>query len=634
MSLSLRLWLLDKRWINPDEGAHLMDAVLALDGQIPGVDYASRQPLYIYTIAGFLKLLGINYVSGRLLSLTCSMLVGFAIFLLARLLFDEKVALLSAAVYWMLPLELMNSVIVKTEPLVTLLVCLSLYVLILFSRSKQALWLVLAGIFAAMGFYVRQSALILPLTVFGFLSLFHRGLVRETAKSFGFFLVGYCGVLLIVLLYYSEFMSVQTVLMGDLSPFGFLASAMGKLSLLLGMSSQETNGITTAVLGLADNQYSLYYRYIRQAISMHSFLLVGLGFSIMTLCRQHLSSNKLRIREDMISYSLLYLWIFSLFIAYTYYFKAEAFYIDYFREFLPPLVILLCAWLLHSVSAFEKNGVLERFILGGVFVSIIWFFIQSNYKTPFGGGASLTIALFTLFTFVWKFESSTRRLVFISSLLAIAALILLARQPLLQPYLSGTLPKLVMVAVIFSLPLVLLGKKVRPTLNGHARFMSISIVLGAFALSLSSSAAILNLAYDSPYSPQSLEKTSAYLKKHTQPTDTVMSGAVIWELQAQRRPFLNISHPLKFEPEISEEEKEALEFVQRTILTHPPKVIILDGYTERTYLRRIPWLTDLLNTAYTLVITAGPARYPIEVYQLRRTEMNYRPGLTSAPSEL
>ena len=55
-SLLIRLWLLDKRWINVDEGAHLMDGVLALDGKIPQVDFASRSPIYVYAIAGSLKL--------------------------------------------------------------------------------------------------------------------------------------------------------------------------------------------------------------------------------------------------------------------------------------------------------------------------------------------------------------------------------------------------------------------------------------------------------------------------------------------------------------------------------------------------------------------------------------------------
>jgi len=51
VSLFIRLWLLDKRWINADEGAHLMDAVLVLDGKIPEVDFHARQPLYVYSIA-------------------------------------------------------------------------------------------------------------------------------------------------------------------------------------------------------------------------------------------------------------------------------------------------------------------------------------------------------------------------------------------------------------------------------------------------------------------------------------------------------------------------------------------------------------------------------------------------------
>ena len=162
ISVVIRLWLLDKRWINPDEGAHLMDAVFVLDGKIPHVDFKSRQPLYIYAIAGFLKLFGGNYLSGRLLPLTCSVLTGLAVFLLARELFDVKVALLSSAIYWMLPLELINSVVVKTEPLVVLLTCVSFYAMVRSLRHSRQPWLIVAGSVAAMAFYARQSALIIP----------------------------------------------------------------------------------------------------------------------------------------------------------------------------------------------------------------------------------------------------------------------------------------------------------------------------------------------------------------------------------------------------------------------------------------------------------------------------------------
>jgi len=37
LSLLLRIWFLDKHWINPDEGAHLMDAAMVLDGKIPNL---------------------------------------------------------------------------------------------------------------------------------------------------------------------------------------------------------------------------------------------------------------------------------------------------------------------------------------------------------------------------------------------------------------------------------------------------------------------------------------------------------------------------------------------------------------------------------------------------------------------
>src|SRR4029450_13639339 len=103
VSLFIRWWLLDKRWLDVDEGAHLMDAVLALDGKIPVVDYLLREPLYVYTFVGFIKVFGGNFVVACFFPASCSLLVGCVIFLLAKTLFDRKVALLSSALYWVLP---------------------------------------------------------------------------------------------------------------------------------------------------------------------------------------------------------------------------------------------------------------------------------------------------------------------------------------------------------------------------------------------------------------------------------------------------------------------------------------------------------------------------------------------------
>ena len=401
ISLSFRLWVLDKRWINPDEGAHLMDAVLVLDGKIPSIDFSSRQPLYAYANAAVLKLFGISYISGRLMPMTCSILVGFMVFVMALILFDKRVGIIAAAIYWMLPLELINSVIVKTEPLVTLLTCLSLCAVILYAQNNRKAWLIFAGIFAAMGFYVRQSALIIPLTVFGFLLIHNRGRFRDTALCFGFFFIGYAGVLFMALIYYIRFMRFEEFIMGRLSPFGFLASAGEKLFSIIGISVNSASDVTSNMPEISHDKYRLFHKYILQAVKLHSFLLIGLGFSLIIFSRRFFSQIKSKGKELAIACPLLYLWIFSLFIAYTYYYHAQAFYIDYCREFLPPLVIIFSAWLCSSVPAFERDEDLGRLIAGGLLLSTIIFVAEWYFKKRLGGSfiVCLSLALFTLFYF-------------------------------------------------------------------------------------------------------------------------------------------------------------------------------------------------------------------------------------------
>jgi hypothetical protein len=242
------------------------------------------------------------------------------------------------------------------------------------------------------------------------------------------------------------------------------------------------------------------------------------------------------------------------------------------------------------------------------------FVTEWYYKKSLGVSVivCLSLALFTLFYFSRAVVSPTRKLIFWCSIAALITVIALSRQASLTPYLSGIVPKLAIIGVIFAIPWVFLTKKARPTLKAYLRFMSYVVVLGAFVLSLAYSANRLTLAYDSNWSPIALEKTSAYLKSHTRSTDSVMSGAVIWELQALRKPFLGISHPLAFENRISKEERENLE---AAINENPPGVIILDSFTEKTYFRQIPWLWNFLSSKYDLVYTAQPARKPVQIFQ-------------------
>jgi 4-amino-4-deoxy-L-arabinose transferase-like glycosyltransferase len=612
MSLSIRLWLLDKRWINPDEGPHLMDAVLVLDGKIPQVDFASRELIYVYSIAGFLKLFGTSYVSGRLLPMTCSLLVGIVAFLLATELFDRKVGLLSSVTYWMLPLEVTQSVLVKTEPLVSLLTCLAFYGVARFSRHGQGSWLIVGGMFSALGFYARPSALIIPVAVSAFIVLFHRRRVREVAERLGLFLAGYVAVVLCVLGYYSRFVSPREL--GGFSPVGW---AVGRVVSAFGRSSESIDPFSAQASAVSWGL--VYWGYLHQAFYFNCFLILGLGFSILECGYSLLAQDAPKRRASIVSESLLYLWLFFLFSAYAFYFYSRGFFIDYSREFLPPLVIVLSAWVMKSIPSLGRDRVLEWFIAGGVCLSGGLFLIHGYYPESFGIGhhASLAIALITLFTFAGGFRSSTRRIAFVSILSGIAAFIVISREVPWKGYLSGAGPSLVMVGLIYGLTWTLLGEKVgekaRPSLREYGRFVCLSTVLAAFVVSVSFSATLLGLTYDSIWSPQSVEKIASDLKAQTGGADEVMSGGVIWELQASRRPFKMISHPLVFEYGITEEQRAMIE---GAMVARPPKAIILDGYTEKTYMR-VPRLAEFVNARYQFESAAGPAVFPVRLYRLK-----------------
>jgi 4-amino-4-deoxy-L-arabinose transferase-like glycosyltransferase len=606
MSLSIRLWLLDKRWIDPDEGPHVMDAVLVLDGKIPHVDFRSRELLYVYSLAGFLKLFGTSYVSGRLLAMTCSLLVGIVVFLLATELFDRRVGLLSSVMYWMLPLEVTQSSVVKTEPLVSLLTCMAFYGVARFSLHGQRSWLVVAGMFAALGFYARPSAVIIPVALSAFLVLFHGGRVREVAERLGLFLAGYGAVVLCVLSYYSRFVSPREL--WGLSPIGW---AVGEVVSAFGRSSG---------LGLIDSSTgkayaASYWRFLHQAFYFNCFLILGLGFSILECGYGLLAQDTSQKGESRVSESLLYLWLFFLFSAYAFYFYSSSFYVDYSREFLPPLAIVLSAWVMKSIPPLGMDRVLEWFILGGLCLSGGLFLIHRYYPESFGIGhhASLAVALITLFTFAGGFASSTRRIAFVSIISGIAVFVVISREGAAKSYFSGAGPSLAMVGLIYGLTWILLGGKARPSLWKYGRFVCLSSVLAAFLVSVSFSGTLLDLKYNSIWSPQSVEKMASDLRAQTGGGDEVISGGVIWELQASRRPFQMISHPMVLEYRITQEQRAVLE---EAIMTRPPKAIILDGYTEKTYMR-LPRLTEFVEARYQFESAAGPAVFPVRLYLLK-----------------
>ena len=194
--LAVRLALLPIRWINPDEGAHLMDAKLLMDGLLPVADFGSRQPFYVFMLSVFLKIFGMSYLAGRLLPIVSSLGIGWMLYLIGRRMFDSTVGLISAAIYLFLPLTIIWAPVVKTEPLAVFLGCIAVYFLVLSLDSgiRRGTWMIPSGIFAALAFYVRQPTLYLPLAIITFTLFLRNVRVTEMVQRIFFFLMGYLSI--------------------------------------------------------------------------------------------------------------------------------------------------------------------------------------------------------------------------------------------------------------------------------------------------------------------------------------------------------------------------------------------------------------------------------------------------------
>jgi hypothetical protein len=108
--------------------------------------------------------------------------------------------------------------------------------------------------------------------------------------------------------------------------------------------------------------------------------------------------------------------------------------------------------------------------------------------------------------------------------------------------------------------------------------------------------------------------TSDFIKKNSNGGDEVMSGGVIWELESDRRPFMNQSHPLGYLSGIPEQEAKKIAW---HLANHPPKFIVLDGYTEKTYLKYINGLEAFMKENYEIKKIIDGSRSPVSVYELK-----------------
>jgi len=120
-------------------------------------------------------------------------------------------------------------------------------------------------------------------------------------------------------------------------------------------------------------------------------------------------------------------------------------------------------------------------------------------------------------------------------------------------------------------------------------------------------------SFECVWAPETVKETVQYLMENSSPNDEVMSGAVIWALESNTRPFLNITHPLSFRPGMSADE---IKEVEEKMLVDPPRFIILDGYTEQTYLKHVSMIKYVMDNSYSIKKEVFGSKYVVRTYEL------------------
>ncbi|OGW16629.1 MAG: hypothetical protein A3G93_16510 [Nitrospinae bacterium RIFCSPLOWO2_12_FULL_45_22] len=606
----MRLWLLDKRWINPDEGAHLMDGRLVLDGFVPGVDYDSRQVIYVYIIALFLKIFGASYLNARFLPLVSIMLVSLFIFLISKKLFNEKIALLASAIYTFLPLSIIWSVVVKTEPMTTLLSCMGIYFAICgVKNEKGARFLFLAGISLSLAYYIRQSSLAIPMAIFLFFLFFYQWSLKKVFRSYAIMLGGYILVCLLVSTYYSQFLSLTQIWHSSLNPSNiFFEQIQNVFNPQIAQGSAEIDNFR-----LADQPWKVTIATLRWTLKLNSFLIIGLLFSFGILVFSWLTRKNNGEDFDNISppLVLLYSWLFSLSMGYSYWILHRGFFTQYFGEFLPPLTIILAFVIFHSLSKLKiENNLGRNTITLALFLGIIFTLHQKIPYLPSSLYPLITISVLAILCFFQSLNIQKKSFMLMACIGILAVSLIRLELGSFIPYIARALSYSILVILLYSTIFIISGLKIRNA--KWPSFITVSFIISAFAFSFALSGGSMGVAFDCNWSPATVRRVSNYIKMNARDNDQVMSGALIWEFESDRRPFMYQTHPLAYRPGIS---KEELKKMEEYLSEYPPRFIVLDGYTEQTYLRHVEKLQSIIDKKYELKKVFNGSQGPVRIYK-------------------
>jgi hypothetical protein len=591
--LILRALILPMRWINADEGAHLMDARLLLQGLVPVVDYASRQPFYTLLLAGFLKLFGISLAAGRWLPLLSSLGIAGMLFMLGRRLVDARVGLLAGAIYLLLPYSLIWSTVVKTEmPAVFLCLVAALFLLCgLGSKEGERQAMLFSGFIAGIATFIRQPALYLSVATVLFLLIRHPHEGRW--RRISLFALGFVAACAVVALYYGRYMSLNEMAFSQLNPLNLIWSRIGHV---LGLLPEQMRIVDSEGFRIFEQDSFYVLKAWRESILFSLVVLTAALMLGLQWWRRHAGSRWSAARKNPLL--LFAIWFFLGLAAYGFQTYSSTYYSQYFLELLPTLILPAAVFAHRLLNTLRWKTITVFLVFWPVFY--------------------LVFGLFRHF-WVWQWPVAAH---FGMALLALAASQILPKIIALKP--GWLLPA---AGAIVSIMLVSWLQTHAPVLLyiviglcsiwlyrfhfAHASQAAWATLFFAAMITASYSGAVIGPQYESSWSPATLEGVVKVLHQQGREQDRVLSGAMIWTFSSGLQPFSGVTHPTVFLKKLDARFEE--KFIEAR-----PAFIVVDGYTQKKYSRYWPFIQQELRGHYDQVGEVGGSRWPVTIYH--RTE--------------
>jgi 4-amino-4-deoxy-L-arabinose transferase-like glycosyltransferase len=607
--LLVRSAILPFRWVNPDEGAHLMDARLLLDGLVPLVHYGARQPFYVLLLAGWVRLVGTDHSLARVLPMLAGSATGLLVFLLTRRLFGRTAALWAVALMTFYPFMVIWSTIVHTQPFTVMFCTFAMYLVARYIQGDGGRGvLAFAGATLGLAFYVRESSLapllaaaLVLLAIPGAPSVPGRGRASAAAMLVaGFAVVGAAAMLL-----YSHWLGLAAVWASDINPLGIVRDGIAAAAHAFGYGAPATSAATDSSGAFRDptQLWTETFGYVRAAVQLNAPLIAAVVVAPVLM----LSGDSAIERRDVLRRLALPLaWIACLCLLYGYWLLRRGFYPQYSLEFLPPLAALGGV----ALARFPRAATLRAWIVAVVGVVLFALVAVAHHfrlldlsNVALVGAAAVCVLAAT--------NSVARR----PMLLAASVVALIAAEfasARLGPGRSAiaSAAKLGLVVAAVTVPAVPWLRR-RATGPGWPRLGAGLVLAATLLFAAAASGRGLSLAYECVWSPATVRAVARAIASRAAAGDQVLSGGVIWDFDSGLRPVANISHPLSFITGIPPRDEARL---GRALAAGQPRFVVLDGYTEQTYLPYSARLETALSTRYRMVGRFSGSEYPVFLY--------------------